>query len=76
LWACPVHIHACGAQAQPSDDNGFAATRSKPRWSCCPASRYLNKSTYAAERKRMLQWWADYVDATVDGGKVLIGNFG
>jgi integrase len=34
-----------------------------------------NTHDYAADRKRMLQWWADYVDATVDGGKVLVGNF-
>ena len=34
-----------------------------------------NTAQYVTDRKRMLQWWADYVDATVDGGKVLIGNF-
>ena len=31
---------------------------------------------HAAERKRMLQWWADYVDAIVNESKVIMGNFG
>ncbi len=31
---------------------------------------------HAAERKKMLQWWADYVDAIVNESKVLVGNFG
>lgn len=30
---------------------------------------------HAEERKRMLQWWADYVDALVSETKVLMGNF-
>jgi len=31
---------------------------------------------YAAERKRMLQWRADYVDSIVNDSKVVVGNFG
>ncbi len=31
---------------------------------------------HAEERKRMLQWWADYVDGLVNESKVLTGNFG
>ena len=30
---------------------------------------------YAVERKKMLQWWADYVDAIVNEAKVIVGNF-
>jgi integrase len=30
---------------------------------------------HAAERKRMLQWWADYVDAIANESKVIVGNF-
>src|ERR1035441_6620848 len=30
---------------------------------------------HAAERKKMLQWWADYVDAIVTESKVIVGNF-
>jgi integrase len=35
-----------------------------------------NKAEHAAERKRMLQWWADYIDAIVKGSKLVVGNFG
>ncbi len=35
-----------------------------------------NAAKYEVERKRMLAWWSDFIDTTVDGGKVLIGNFG
>ena len=31
---------------------------------------------HAAERKRMLQWWADYVESIATESKVIIGNFG
>jgi integrase len=31
---------------------------------------------YAEQRKRMLQWWADYVEGVLNESKVLIGNFG
>ncbi|MGA8090647.1 MAG: integrase arm-type DNA-binding domain-containing protein [Terracidiphilus sp.] len=30
---------------------------------------------YADQRKKMLQWWADYVDSLVNESKVVIGNF-
>lgn len=30
---------------------------------------------YADQRKRMLQWWADYIDTTVSGSNLVIGNF-
>jgi integrase len=35
-----------------------------------------NVQDYAAERKKMLQWWADFVDALVSERTVLMGNFG
>ena len=31
---------------------------------------------YAEQRKKMLQWWADYVDDIVNESKVIVGNFG
>jgi integrase len=31
---------------------------------------------YAEQRKKMLQWWGDYVDGIVNESKVIIGNFG
>ncbi|MGP8270671.1 MAG: tyrosine-type recombinase/integrase [Terracidiphilus sp.] len=31
---------------------------------------------YAEPRKKMLQWWADYVDSVVTESKVIVGNFG
>lgn len=35
-----------------------------------------NRAEYAAERKKMLQWWADYVESIVTESKVVVGNFG
>ena len=35
-----------------------------------------NRAGYAAERKKMLQWWADYVDGLMNESKVIVGNFG
>jgi integrase len=34
-----------------------------------------NRAEYASERKRMLQWWADYVDSIVTEEKVIVGDF-
>jgi integrase len=34
-----------------------------------------NRAEYAAERKKMLQWWADYTDGLMNESKVVIGNF-
>jgi integrase len=31
---------------------------------------------FAEQRRRMLQWWADYVDSIVNESKVIVGNFG
>lgn len=31
---------------------------------------------YAEQRKRMLQWWGDYVDSIENESNVLVGNFG
>ena len=31
---------------------------------------------YAEPRRKMLQWWADYVDSVVTESKVIVGNFG
>ena len=36
-----------------------------------------NRAQYADQRREMLQWWADFVDAQIDEGrKVIIGRFG
>lgn len=36
-----------------------------------------NRAEYAAQRKDMLQWWADFVDSQIEEGrKVIIGRFG
>jgi len=35
-----------------------------------------NRAEYSKERKKMLQWWADYVDSIVTESKVIVGNFG
>lgn len=31
---------------------------------------------YSEQRKKMLQWWADYVESIVNESKVIFGNFG
>jgi len=35
-----------------------------------------NRAEYLPERKRMMQWWADYVDSLVNESKAIVGNFG
>ena len=35
-----------------------------------------NRAQYADQRKKMLQWWADYVDSLATESKIIIGNFG
>jgi integrase len=35
-----------------------------------------NRAEYLPERKRMMQWWADYMDSLVNGSNVIVGNFG
>lgn len=36
-----------------------------------------NRAQYADQRRKMLQWWADFVDSQIDEGrKVIIGRFG
>jgi integrase len=35
-----------------------------------------NTHDYATERRRMLAWWADYVDSLAGGSNVLVANFG
>lgn len=36
-----------------------------------------NRAQYAEPRKKMLQWWADFVDAQIEEGrKVILGRFG
>ena len=39
------------------------------------ASAY-DRATFITERKKMMQDWADYLDATEHGGNVIMGNFG
>jgi integrase len=31
---------------------------------------------YAEQRRKMLQWWADFIDSLVNESKVIVGNFG
>jgi integrase len=31
---------------------------------------------FAEQRRKMLQWWGDYVDSIVNESKVIVGNFG
>jgi integrase len=33
-----------------------------------------NRAEYLPERKRMLQWWADYVDSIANESKVIVGS--
>ena len=41
------------------------------------ARAVYNRAEYAKDRKKMLQWWADFVDAQIEEGrKVIIGRFG
>ncbi|MGH8580261.1 MAG: tyrosine-type recombinase/integrase [Gammaproteobacteria bacterium] len=35
-----------------------------------------NRAQYADQRRDMLQWWADFVDAQIEEAKVIIGRFG
>ncbi len=35
-----------------------------------------NRAEYAEQRKKMLQWWANYVDSLITESKVIVGNFG
>jgi integrase len=35
-----------------------------------------NVAPYAPERKKMLQWWGDYVESLLNESKVVVGNFG
>jgi integrase len=39
--------------------------------------RVYNRAEYLSQRRDMLQWWADFVDAQIEEGrKVVIGRFG
>lgn len=35
-----------------------------------------NVAEYAAERRKMLAWWADYVDGLITGAQIVTGHFG
>lgn len=35
-----------------------------------------NHAQYLPERRKMMQWWGDYVDAAAASGEVIAGNFG
>ena len=35
-----------------------------------------NRSQYLAERRKMMQWWADHLDALREGDNVVLGRFG
>jgi integrase len=41
-----------------------------------PNGRAYNRTAHLPERKRMMQRWADYLDAIKQGGNVVAGNFG
>jgi integrase len=35
-----------------------------------------DRTKYLDDRRKMMQDWADYLDSTADGGKVIVGKFG
>ena len=35
-----------------------------------------NRADYLAERRQMMQTWADYLDTQTDGSNVSVGKFG
>ncbi len=37
---------------------------------------YTHHAEYLEERTRMMQWWADYLDAAVSSDNVVVANFG
>jgi integrase len=41
-----------------------------------PNGRAYNRTSHLPERKRMMQRWADYLDAIKAGDNVVAGNFG
>lgn len=41
-----------------------------------PNGRAYNRTSHLAERRKMMQAWADYLDALKAGGNVVAGNFG
>lgn len=64
-----THLHEMG---QPSD-----AIEKALAHSIKGIKGVYNRAEYAKERRRILQVWADFVDAQIEGGrKVVIGNFG
>jgi len=38
--------------------------------------RVYIRAEYADQRRKMLQWWGDYVDGIVNESKVIVGHFG
>lgn len=40
------------------------------------AEMFYIVAEYGEQRKKMLQWWGDYVDSVVTESKVIVGNFG
>ena len=41
-----------------------------------PNGRAYNRTVHLTEREKMMQVWADYLNALVEGDKVTIGKFG
>jgi len=41
-----------------------------------PNGRAYNRTAHLFERKKMMQQWADYIDAQAGHGKVIVGKFG
>ena len=41
-----------------------------------PNGRAYNRTAHLPERRKMMQIWADYLDALASGGKVIAGRFG
>jgi integrase len=39
-------------------------------------SGHYNKAEYLEQRRRMMQWYADYLDARQHGAQVIVGKFG
>ena len=63
-----THLHEMG---QSSDAIEKALAHSIKR-----IKGIYNRAAYAAERQKILQLWADFVDTQIAGHKVVIGKFG
>ena len=60
------------------NENGFPSDHIERQLAHCERNKIraaYNHAQYLPERRQMVQWWADYIDAA-KGGKVIVGKFG